>query len=425
MRKLARMSQTLPRMKASQPAKRRGVSTLALVISLTAILCLLALSIDVGLLVQRHHQLKTASEAAALAGALELFSSRLSDDGTDRINLGRLAASNFAAANRVNSLPLHLSANPLNAVNGDVVLGAINPPELRGLFLPARREDSPINAVLVRTRHSQTGVTSAALLFSRLVGYTPNDFYSESIAAVDRRIVGFRPVGCTNIPMLPILVHGDPWVSTEGDAEEDSQDQHGEGEGQGEGKGAPLSDRFTVDPRQCVVAAGPDGIPEFRIHIGITATSSGSDDGRESHSNKQYFGNQEAAASVLNLGETNPASEQVQFGLNLLDLASSGGQLLVGSAVACDRNPNLAALHSAFQQMIGEPRVFALGTPSGGGQKADGNLLKFSAGVIVESHFAESSLTILVQPVAVNSCTGIVRSGAEQNPWVGKVLLIH
>jgi Flp pilus assembly protein TadG len=62
------MIQTLPRMKASQPAKRRGVSTLALVISITVILCFLALSIDVGLLVQRHHQLKTASQAAALAG---------------------------------------------------------------------------------------------------------------------------------------------------------------------------------------------------------------------------------------------------------------------------------------------------------------------------------------------------------------------
>jgi Flp pilus assembly protein TadG len=421
------MIQTLPRMKASQPAKRRGVSTLALVISITVILCFLALSIDVGLLVQRHHQLKTASQAAALAGALELFSSRISDDGTDRINLGRLAASNFAAANQVNSLPLHLSANPLNAVNGDVVLGAINPPELRGLFTPARGGDAPINAVLVRTRHSQTGVTSAALLFSRLVGYTPNDFYSESIAAVDRRVVGFRPVGCTNIPMLPILVHGNPWVLGEGDGDEDSQDRHGEGEGQGEddGKAAALSDQFTVDPRQFVVAAGPDGIPEFRIHIGFAARSSGGVDDRESHSNRQHFGNQDAWACVLNFGDANPASEQVQFGLNLVDLASSGGQLLAGSEVVCDQDPDIAALQAAFQQMIGKPRVFALGTLSHGSQKADGNLLKFAAGVVVQSQFAESSLTILVQPVAMNSCTGIVRSGAEQNPWVGKVVLIH
>jgi len=54
-----------------------------------------------------------------------------------------------------------------------------------------------------------------------------------------------------------------------------------------------------------------------------------------------------------------------------------------------------------------------------------GNLLKFAAGVVVESQFAGSSLTILVQPVTLNSCTGIVRSGAEPNPWIGKVVLIH
>jgi len=106
-------------------------------------------------------------------------------------------------------------------------------------------------------------------------------------------------------------------------------------------------------------------------------------------------------------------------------LASGGGQLLVGTEVSCARNPDFAALHAALQQMIGKPRVFALGALSRRDQKADGNLLKFAAGVIVESQFAESSLTILVQPVAMNSCTGIVRSGAEQNPWIGKVVLIH
>src|SRR5262245_34760925 len=259
------MIEVVQRKTAPAPARRRGISTIALLVCVTTILCFLALSIDLGLLIQRHQQLKTASQAAALAAALELFSPRLSDDDTDRTELARLAAINFAAVNGVNGMALRLGANPLNAVNGDVVLGLVNPPELRARFSPQREPESPINAVVVRARHSQTGAPSAALFLSRLVGYSPADFYAESTAAVDHRIIGFRPVECSNIPMLPILVHCEPWAEPPEDDDDDEQSEKSSDERAA--KRAAI-DRFTVEPRQGVVVALPDGIPEFRLIIG-------------------------------------------------------------------------------------------------------------------------------------------------------------
>ena len=91
-------------------ARKRGVSVLALVLSLTTILCLLGLAIDVGLLVQRHQQLKTAGEAACLAAAHELFGARL-DHGADRPLMARQVAYDFAAANYVSGDPLRLNVN--------------------------------------------------------------------------------------------------------------------------------------------------------------------------------------------------------------------------------------------------------------------------------------------------------------------------
>jgi hypothetical protein len=434
------------------------MSSVALLVSFTAILALVALGVDLGLLVQRHQQLKTASEAAALAAAHELFDGRLADESVDREMLARQAALSFAAANIVSESPLKLDANRANDPQGDVVVGWMDPPELLGRFRPRSKQQPLVNALLVRTRHSHTGRGGPLLAMGRVVGVSPRDLATESIAAVDRRLVGFRPVGCTNVPLLPLLVESTEWGTAFGEGDQDeSDDEHDAG---GNKKPAQAAgDLFTVDPRTGEVVAGGDGIPEIRItlgrgqgnsaggtHAGGNPQGNGSDDQENGKEEKEK--EKDKPGKGPKVPEELPAwfvdftgdelaavlPHEVLWGLAAADLRASGGQIDVGSQVAClsiaaaiAEDVDLGEVQAALESIVGKPRVFALGRVQQGGDEGAGEILGFAAGVVVESQASARSLTLLVQPIMLNSCTAVVKAqaGVEPNRWIGKVVLVR
>jgi len=504
-----------------QAARRRGISVLALLLSLGVILCLVALAIDIGLLVQRHQQLKTASEAAALAAAHELFASRLVPHDADRLAAARQAAAGYASANLPGLVPrtvkdegpkgggeagfLKTARNmalqnkaakggepkrggqqPAEQVNQprpeDVIFGLMDPPELGGRFSPVKSA-AGLNAVLVRTRHA-TNNRDPVLVIGRLFGVPGARMVTESIAAVDRRVVGFAPVGCVNVPLLPLVVASDVWRAadgTEGGADDDTGDDHEGGDkehgdkehGDGErgrsgspkpGNGPPgvrLSDRYTVDPRLGLVVPGPDGIAELEIVIddvprksppGQEHSPPGEEKSRPGQEKKPgppgQPGEDPLEAQIVAIGEAedaHDAAEQVLRGLNKWDVAPHGKAVGIGNEFACvpvgsGGGAGGESFAAALAAIVGQPRVFALGELSGGkgsGNSANGSgagqgngagyaraeIVNFSAGVVVESQFGGSSLTIFVQPVAFNTCTAVIRTGVPANPSVGKIVL--
>jgi hypothetical protein len=451
--------------------RRRGLSSLALVLAFAAIVALIALGVDVGLLVQRHKQLKIAGEAAALAAAHELFSPRLAGVSIDREEIARQAALNFAAANIVSDQPLKLSRNRTNDPLGDVVLGWTAPPELLSPFQPRTRQQPQVNSLLVRTRHSQTGRTGPVLMFGRIIGMTGNNIKTESIAAVDHRVYGFRPVHCTNVPLVPLLIESPTWGRADGEDLEDELDEQ-EGEhgsshqnpqpGEGQDQTPAAIDRFTVDPRLGIVTSGGDGIPELRITLGRRQQGGGQQGGNNGHGghdenhpdNGHHDDEQDgnSAAHRHHLRRPLPAwlidftgdtdhlaaalTHEIQWGLAPLDLVSHNGEIRLGNLVACQSLGAAASngvavgeLQTALQSIIGQPRLFALGAvtgpEAGGGDLAGGLIANFVGGVIVESQVNGNSLTIHIQPVLLNSCTTIVREDAEGNPWIGKIVLVR
>jgi hypothetical protein len=442
---------------------RRGLSSLVLVLAFAAVVALIALGVDLGLLVQRHKQLKSAGEAAALAAAHELFSPRLAGVSIDREQIARQAALNFAAANGVSEQPLKLNINRTNDPRGDVVLGWTEPPELFSPFQPRTHKQPLVNSLLVRTRHSQTGRTGPVLMFGRIIGLTGDNIKTESIAAVDHRVYGFRPVNCTNVPLLPLLIESPTWGQADGQDLEDELNEH-DGEHEGSNQNArhgevqdqaPAAlDRFTVDPRLCTVTSGGDGIPELRITIG-RRQQGGGQQGNNGHSDNGHHDDEHEgnpAAQRHRLWRPLPAwlidftgdqdhlaaalTHEIQWGLAPIDLASHNGEIRLGNLVACQslgaaasNGVSLGDLQSALESIIGQPRLFALGAvtgpESGGGDVAGGLIANFVAGVVVDSQRNDNSLTIYVQPVLLNSCTAIVRAGAEGNPWIGKIVLVR
>jgi hypothetical protein len=136
----------------------------------------------------------------------------------------------------------------------------------------------------------------------------------------------------------------------------------------------------------------------------------------------------------------------VLLGLGALDLASLGGQVLLGSEL--DTPPKFSTdaqdLQAALDQIIGQPRLLLLGEQArpgppehaeneaagdrpnqGVGKRGSVVVSDFAAGVVVCSLLGEGSITIRIQPVVLNSCTAMPDGGLEPNPWIGKVVLVR
>jgi hypothetical protein len=436
--------------------RRRGISTLALILSFGVIFSLIALAVDIGLLVQRQQQLKTAGEAAALAGALDLFDSPANQPAPQKLAAARAFTLRYAAANSFTPQPLQLDANLLNKPRGDIVLGSVDPLTLAGPFLPASEKtlgQVVNNAWLVRTRHSQAGGRGPILFFGSLVGVPSSDIYTESIAAVERRVVGYQPAGVAPIPMLPLLAESSLWQPRDLGLQSDGSPANQAPEGEGEAGSANSSskasgqDRFFVDPSSGLVGSGSDGIPEIELVIKIGGQSSGgnSSGGDQKSPGQQAGGDFQLGrpipSHVLQIGDSvqNSASQsagsQILNGLWTQDLLAVGGQVVVGSQWTClDGGPQATEtdwqeIQAALHAIVGQPRLLMLGEvqSSGKPQKSPktAKVVNFSAGVVVDSLLSEGSITIRIQPVVLNSCTALVSSGTNPNPWVGKILLVR
>lgn len=448
--------------------RRRGVSTLALILGFALIVALLGLAIDIGLLVQRHQQLKTASEAAALAGALEQFANGHSRGEWDgETTSARRQAARYAAANPIGDKHLDLNLNERNDARGDIVFGRCDPPSLGSVFIVPgshsrvqqvhggvdKNDDGRINAVLVRSRHSQVGARPV-LLMGRMLGLCGPDLAAESIAAVDWRVCGFRPVGCTRVPLLPIVVHcrelHEDQAGSDDEDEGENQDDEDDGHGQhGRGHGR---DQYACDPRTGRYEMGADGVPEVLLLISaedddrgdgnqgsnndendrasrrrssfpaeIVNFSSHADNDRGDHQDREHSHHEHSAGSDL--------TDLVLRGLSAAHLTPFAGELRQEAIVPtlnCDAGgQELATLAQALRAIQGQPRLLALGPSQGDRGAGWAQIEDFAACVVVDSHVAGKSLTIRVQPAVLHSCTAITEVGVRPNPGIGKIVLIR
>lgn len=447
---------------ARRGTHRRGLSALTLILSLGLVISLIALAVDIGLLVQRHQQLKTAGEAASLAAALQMFNEHPTGSSLARMEQARKISTTFAAENSFTEQRLTLDANSANAPQGDIVLGSIDPLVLGGPFLPAADEHTtlnsesqksqsshpPLNAILVRTRHSQAGGHGPILLLGQLVGVPSHDIFTESIAAVERRVIGYRPVGCAPIPMLPLLCLTECWTPADlqGDDEEgadqnddaqgdDAQDNDAQNDGDQPGDHAQRNkrDRYLCNPRTGQVAEMADGIRELEFEIRLQRDRSGTPGGQPA---QRFQRGRRIPAECLKFAEEGvaPLSQLVLLGLTPEDLVANQGEVRIGNRLCCaddeangENQPgvNGEELQRALQAIIGQPRLLPLGCTEVEEGKVAAKLQDFAAGVVVSSQLRGNAITILVQPIVLNSCTAIVDSQVKPNPWVGKVLLVR
>lgn len=128
---------------------RRGASAVLIAAMLVVFLIAGAITVDFAYMQLIRTELRTATDAAAKAGAEALAR-------TQNANLARQAAVDYAAANQVGGRPFQITLN-------DVTLGRVNN-QVNGTW-QFTANSTPYNAVRINSRVGNGGVTAAKPLF--------------------------------------------------------------------------------------------------------------------------------------------------------------------------------------------------------------------------------------------------------------------
>ncbi len=311
---------------------RRGSLIPAVAAALLVVGAAMALVLDRLWIDAAALEMRTATEAAALAGAARLASDdRLRSDfvPADLAQRVRDRAADVAAENYVAGSPLLLDRTS----NSDILIGQIVDRDGRVAFLET---DFNAGAVTVTGRRTRSRSNPIALLMRDVSGQPDAELVVSAQAAVDNRVVGVQPIGGAAVPMLPLAiletdpsgVRRDTWVA------------------QIEQRGG--ADAWSFDSAAQAVLPQPDGIPE----IVLRSTRIGADAQEQTAANVRCI---DLGTRLSDRG----LSLQFAFGVSQLDLAPWGGSLRFDQgAVVLDSSTVLpGASQAALLQNIGQPRI--------------------------------------------------------------------
>ncbi len=195
---------------------RRGAAAVFGLVLTTALVILMAVSIDMGYIGVARSEIKRSADAAAIAGCWELFDSRVEGLPTGVLESEVSdAAAAFAAVNKIHNQSPHVSI-----ANHSVELGHFdlaNP----GVFDTA--DPTSFNAVRIRLRRQAGSNGEIPLFFGGLTGRHQQALQVTATAAMLRTISGFRmPTEAESLPILPFALDLETWERVLAEETEDT-----------------------------------------------------------------------------------------------------------------------------------------------------------------------------------------------------------
>lgn len=371
-----------------QTPYRAGTILPGLVVALVVTLCCVALVLDRLWLDAASTELRTASEAAALAAAGELIHDDLlreHDDQQARLEAARQKAAEAARQNHVAGQPVELDASP----EGDVQFGRLVRDEESGItrFLLTTVEP---RTVAVRCSRQRSRGNPVALFFRGITGQAQGDAASYSQATASHQILGVRPFEDVAVPGLPLAIlkcdpaglRADTW---------DNQILNRGG-----------SDQYRYNPETNTVELGEDGIREIQLH-----------------SKKQDESAIEANVQLVDLNtdlRTDPLLEQFNTGWTANALNEFGGELVFHpGSIWMTSSATMDGDHAwGLEELIGQPRICLLYSellPAGREGYGKLQAVDLVAGRIMAVHHNDDGQHVLVfQPTVLTTKTAILAS---------------
>jgi hypothetical protein len=355
--------------------RRFGVTTAGLLVGSTILIGCAALALDLAFLMKHNMEARAATDAAALAGACELWDLTLLGGQSAEGTISREAAQNqqasaaqaqaqkLALANTVGHKRVSLSAKEMLINVAPATIG---------------------NSLTVRCEFTAQRRNPVTRAVGRLLGLAEVEMIVESQAVLDQRVCGFAPAGDVHVPMAPIIIDPKSWMSqcSSGVVTVTLHIEDGVESGAG---------------RLCTLAPPSETGYAFsfeQIASGLTDTD------------LIRLPNQSFA-----LDDSLPAGH--------LDLASTD---LPGSTLI------LPEIQSGLASMAGRRLIWPLGSDfvTVESEVPTRRVEAFAAARVVHCSWNGSNeITIVVAPCLFATTTALCCASQPRNPWIGKVYLTH
>lgn len=394
---------------------RRGSIALALLILVPVLFLLVVFGLHGIELRAVQTEMQNAADAAALAAACEMVGDELlcgdEDAIKERAKAAVLEAQRLAAANRVLGEPLELLDNPKNDKQRDVIFGRYDP-ETCAFYAVTDETWKNIDAVMILGRRTKERKTPAMLLNGPFFARSPHDLEVQSVAFLDRGVIGFRPIHGAVIPLMPIGLHENPLDPGKpvGCAGDNPGKGKGKGHEIGKGKGHDHHDHEDGPPFGKGTGKGHD-------HDGPAG------DGCCEGPWTIRLGAADGNACLLQLGVENPEDllRQVVEGIREADLKSLGGELVLnkdgrkrvpGACGEIDGDLTRVLGHMA-SAIRGQVRFWPL---IGGMEHGQPVVTGFVAARIQSVKWEDGVLTLELRPTLASSPTVVVSSTRPDGP---------
>ena len=238
---------TIQRCKKSTSSRkannRKGAAIILAAFLMSVLICMLALSIDIGYIAASKAEARRTVDAAALAGAWQVLDSiqqnKNSNELLDDVNN---TAMSIASLNTVCNLGPSLSTTGQNT---DVSIGYLASLDASANVLD--NSNNPYRAVRVRLRKSEVSNGQVPLFFARFFGQTGCDLTVESTAATAIQIKGFNTpgLGAMGLDLLPFALDEQTWINL----------LNGSG-----------NDSYKFNATNSIVTTGGDGVKEVNLY---------------------------------------------------------------------------------------------------------------------------------------------------------------
>jgi Flp pilus assembly protein TadG len=376
-------------MGALRPTTRRpaGVAVIVLLM-LIPLLAMVAFAVDLGYAWRADAELQAAADAAALAGASQLYATEAAGNQANLTAAARAAlvqqTQTAAAAVAVTFAQMHRAGDKTLVVPAsDVEVGYVGDPTTTGSSFQTGAGAPFPNSVRVKVRRDSTVSTGPLqLFFAPALGVMSSDRSAVATATLrGQGITGFKGSGCR---LLPLAIDKDTYDVLTG-AKTATQ-------------GVVPQDNFTVKLPNLTnlvppnnVLPGADGALEASIYpdttapgnFGLISLRSGSNATNTDYIN--WFTNGPTAADLAT------------FGPNGLQATPSSPATLSGSA------GTKATLQTALAGCIGQPRTLIVygNCVSGKGSNVTYEVVGFVGATIVSANLTGNPSAVMVQLTSV------------------------
>ncbi|RUL86727.1 pilus assembly protein TadG-related protein [Tautonia sociabilis] len=396
-----------PRRRSGRP-RRRGATMVLTAVMMTTILGFVALAVDTMVLAVAKHQLSTAADAGALAGAAALADERrFAPDAPldDIMAAAHERAELFAERNPVLGRPPVLYPNPSNSPDGDIVLGYIeHPTDPNSPFLTDPSLQPLFNSVRVRAVRSAERGGIIPAYFARAIGFEGTALGAVGTgSALVYEVDGFGSDPDTNAGLLPIVLDKNTYEDMISPS-------------------VTTTDQYRYDPITRTVSAGADGVEESQLY----PVKNG------------YPGNWGTVKIGVSNNSTSTLGAQIRYGVTPQQLGTyPGGKLTLNQTdaqgntyVMLGGNPGISSgIKDDLEAIIGQPRTIPIYDPAGSGgngNNAQYKIIAFQPVRVLAVSFKGNPKYVIVQPAMINDPTAIP-GDPKPNGWTsgGGLIRLH